>query len=364
MARIALCNSVIEPGDAVSNDLLSMFQALTGIGHRCALFAETVIEAETPAPVRPIGEAKAFLRASGSILILHFALNSEAGIELLRSCSCRKVLRYHSVTPPEFFEGVSSGYLDGCRAGKAQAALLPSLDIDLFLPDSHFCSQELVAYGVPAEKCRVVPPFHQAGLLEDVEADLNELDHWNDGSVNLLTVGRLAPNKGHALIIDAFAAYRQLYDSRSRLIIVGGLDPNLLAYSDQLHEQTRKRGVGSSVVFTGKVSLAVLKSHYLAARVLLVGSRHEGFCVPLVEAMRLRVPVVGYSCAGVRETMGDAGLLWDEADPVLIAASIQRVVSDQSLAYRMTDAGWSRYAIRFSNSRVKDRFLESLRGIL
>jgi len=341
-----------------------MFHALTGLGHRCALFAETAEKAETPVPVRPIEQARSFLRGPDSILILHFALSWEAGIQLLRTCSCRKVIRYHSVTPPEFFEGLSPDYLEACRAGKAQAAVLPSLGIDLFLPDSQFCSDELAAYDVQAEKCRVVPPFHQADLLEDVEADLKELDHWNDGSVNLLTVGRVAPNKGHALLIDAFAAYCRLYDSYGRLIVVGSLDPNLLAYSDRLQQQARQRGVESRVVFTGKVSVAALKAHYLAANVFIVASRHEGFCVPLVEAMRLRIPVVGYGCAGVRETMGDAGLLWDEADPVLLAASIHRVVSDQSLACRLTDVGWNRYATRFSNSRVKECFLESLRGIL
>ncbi len=364
MARIALCNSVIEPGDAVNNDLLGMFHVLSGLGHRCALFADTAEKANTPAPVRPIEEARSFLRSSDSVLILHFALGCDSGMELLSTCPGRKVFRYHSVTPPEFFEGINQRYQDGCRAGKVQVAALPSLDIDLFLPDSQFCSEELTSAGVSSERCRVSPPFHQADLLEEVEADLKELDHWNDGSVNLLTVGRVAPNKGHALLIDAFAAYCQLYEPRSRLIVVGGLDPNLLAYSDQLHEQAQRRGVESRVVFTGKVSVAALKAHYLAARLLLVGSRHEGFCVPLVEAMRLRIPVVGFGCTGVRETMGDAGLLWDEADPLLLAAAVHRVVSDQSLAYQLTEVAWNRYVDRFSNDRVRECFLESMRGVL
>ncbi|RPJ53495.1 MAG: glycosyltransferase [Acidobacteria bacterium] len=364
MARIALCNPVIEPGDAVSNDVLAMFGVLSGLGHRCGLFGQAAEKAKTPVPVRPIEEARSFLRGSDSILILHFALGSDDGMELLRTCPGRKVFRYHSVTPPEYFEGLNQGYLDGCRAGQAQVAALPSLGIDLFLTDSEFCSGELVACGVPAEKCRVVPPFHQADLLEDTEADLKELDRWNDGSVNLLTVGRVAPNKGHSILIDAVAAYCHVYDARSRLLVVGSLDPNLLPYYDRLQKQARRLGVESRVVFTGKVSLAALKAHYLAARLLLVASHHEGFCVPLVEAMRLRIPVVGYACPGVRDTLGDAGLLWDEADPVMLAASVQRVVSNQSLAYELAEVGWNRFAARFTNDRVRECFLEALGGVL
>jgi glycosyltransferase involved in cell wall biosynthesis len=364
LARIALCNTVIQPGDAVSNDVLGMFHALSGLGHQCGLFAETAEKAETPVPVRPMEEARSFLRGSDSILILHFALACDAGIELLRTSRGRKVFRYHSVTPPEFFEGISPGYLNGCRSGRAQLGALPSLGIDLFLPDSHFCSEELVSSGVPRRQCRVVPPFHQADLLYDVDADLTELEHWNDGSVNLLTVGRIAPNKGHALLIDAFAAYCELYESRSRLLVVGSLDADLLAYFDRLQEQVRQRGVESQVIFTGKVSFATLKAYYLAASLLLVAGYHEGFCVPLVEAMRLRVPVVGYGCPGVQETMSRAGLLWDEPDPILLAASIHRVVSDQSLAHHLAEVGWNRYAIQFASDRIRERLMESLRGVL
>jgi len=365
MVQIALCNPVIEAGDAASNDLLAMFHLLSGLGHRVGLFAHTVEQRiDTPVPVRPIQEARSFLRESDSILILHFALGWDAGIELLRSCPGRKVFRYHNVTPPEYFEGINPGYEDVCRAGKSQVAGLRLLGIDLFLPCSQFSSEELMSYGAPPDRCRVVPPFHQADRLDDVEADLNELDHWKDGSVNLLSVGRVAPNKGHPLLIDALAAYCHLYQPNSRLLVVGSLDPKLLSYSDQLREQAQRRGVESRLIFTGKVTLAALKAHYLTARLLLVASGHEGFCVPLLEAMRLRIPVVGYGCPGVRETMGDAGLLWEESDPVLLAASAHRVVSDQCLSYRLAELGWNRYAHEFTSERIGERFLESLRGLL
>jgi len=364
LARIALCTQAIGSGDAITNDVLAMFRLLSTLGHECRIFSECVLNSETPTPTWPIEEAQRFLRSSDSILILHFGLRWDAGIELLKTARCRKVFRYHNVTPPELFEGVNSGYENACRIGKAQAAAAAALGTDLFLPNSQFSVDELIFHGAPPRQCHVVPPFHQADLLYEADADLSVLDHLNDGSVNLLTVGRVSPNKGHPLLIDAFAAYYQLYQPNSRLIITGGIDPALLAYLAQLREQIRRRRVISRVVFAGKVSLAALKAHYLAAGVFLVGSRHEGFCVPLVEAMRLRVPVVGFGCPAVRETLGDAGLLWETEDPILLAASIHRVASDQWLTQRLTEAGFNRYASRFSDNRIQECFLESLQGLL
>lgn len=364
MARIAICNVAIEQGDAVSNDILAMFHLLSALGHRVCLFSHNAPSAETPEPVRPIAEALSFLRRADSVLILHFAIGWDAGLELLRACPGRKVFRYHNITPPEFFEGIHSGYFDLCRAGRKQLAQLSSLGVDLYLPCSQFSRDELVSSGAPPERCRVVPPFHQTEALEDVEADLEQLDRWNDGYVNLLTVGRVAPNKGHAAMIEGLAVYRQLYESRSRLIVVGRLDPKLQLYCDSLLEQARRRGIESALVFIGKVSLAGLKALYLTARLLFVASRHEGFCVPLLEAMRLRVPIVGYGCEGVRETLGEAGVLWDEEDPALLAVSIHRVVRDQMLAHQLTEVAWNRYATKFAPAIVKQRFVESLGGIL
>ena len=86
-----------------------------------------------------------------------------------------------------------------------------------------------------------------------------------------------------------------------------------------------------SVVFAGAVTQAELCSYYRLASVYLCLSDHEGFCVPLLEAMHFGVPVVAYGSTGVPGTLGDAGLLIAEKDFPAIAELIHRVVHDPAL---------------------------------
>jgi glycosyltransferase involved in cell wall biosynthesis len=90
-------------------------------------------------------------------------------------------------------------------------------------------------------------------------------------------------------------------------------------------------GLLDHVVFTGPVSQAELCTYYRLAAVYLCLSEHEGFCVPLLEAMHFDVPVVAYAAAGVPGTMGDAGLLVREKDFPAVAELVHCVIRDPEL---------------------------------
>ena len=123
----------------------------------------------------------------------------------------------------------------------------------------------------------------------------------DDGAVNILNVGRLAPNKNHAAAIRAFAEYNATFCRDSRLVIVGAEDPRLRPYTSMLRELCKSLGVDRKVLFTGKVSESRLKSAYMAARVFVATSLHEGFCVPAVEAMAMSIPVIALAEGAVAE---------------------------------------------------------------
>jgi glycosyltransferase involved in cell wall biosynthesis len=95
-----------------------------------------------------------------------------------------------------------------------------------------------------------------------------------------------------------------------------------------------------------------------------LASEHEGFCVPLVEAMALRVPIVAYGTTAVPHTLGDAGLVWDEPDPFLLAQSLDAVIRDGGVRRRLTEHGWRRYQSLFANGRIEHAFLHALRPLL
>jgi glycosyltransferase involved in cell wall biosynthesis len=361
MRRVAIvCPNVVE-ADAVSNDALGMYRVLSQ-RYEVALFAVhcTVADPE----VRPLDKARRFLRGRKDVMIYHHSVGSDPGMELLHRARCRKVIKYHNVTPPAFFEGLSESFVAGCRSGRRQMEGMARAGFDLYLSDSAYNMEEMIEEGANRRRSGVLPPFHHIDRLEDVEADLGVLDTYRDGTTNVLAVGRLAPNKGHPALIDAFAVYHHEYNADSRLLVVGKAHDLLAPYTDALRAQVEELGLTGAVVFTGEVSDEALKSYYLLADVFLLTSEHEGFCVPLVEAMSMKVPVVARGAAAVPGTVGKAGLVWDDADPGLLAESVHCLAADEDTRAHLGFLGWRRYREQYTTGRIEEAFWNYLGGVL
>jgi glycosyltransferase involved in cell wall biosynthesis len=111
------------------------------------------------------------------------------------------------------------------------------------------------------------------------------------------------------------------------------------------------------VVVTNEISINGLKSYYLMADTLLVTSEHEGFCVPLVEAMALRIPIVACASSAVPEVVGDAGIVLYGRGPHHIADSLQTA---NSMRERLLNNGWRNYQDRFTTERIEQTCLTAL----
>ncbi|HZV03610.1 MAG TPA: glycosyltransferase family 4 protein [Gemmataceae bacterium] len=362
MSRIAIVSLAISPGDAVGNDALEMQRVLSARGHTVALFSSHWVKQSEYS--RDIAELADYLADDPqAILIYHHAIGWTAGLDLLRRTACRRIVKYHNVTPGRFFAGFPGDTVRICQLGREQLRDLAKADCDLYLSDSPYNQGELIDAGAPADRCAVVPPFHHIDRLHNLTADPEILRHLDDGRANLLFVGRRAPNKGHRFLLDAFAVYREHYDRDSRLLLVGREDRALISYSNQLREQASRLGVLESVLFIDGVTEAELKAYYERASVFVLTSEHEGFCVPLVEAMALQVPIVAYGTTAVPHTVGDAGLVWDEPDPFLLAQSIDTVLRDEAVRRSLTERGRRRYQQLFANPRIERDFLHALRPL-
>ena len=359
MTRIAILTNVVLPGDAVSNDVLGMRDALSAEGHEVQVFATGAAVEAGIAKAAP--DAIGYLRDPNDCLIYHFAFGWEPGLDLLRNVRCKRVVKYHNVTPPEFFEGYSQEYVDGCRRGREHVALVAQAGCDLYLSDSDYNAGELIAAGAVPARSFVVPPFHHIDRLESVAADQAVLRRYGqDGLTNLVNVGRIVPNKRHELLLESFARYRSQYDPSARLLIVGREDDRLAAYGRRLRRWARLLGLGDSAVFTGGVTDEQLKAIYSVAAAFVLTSEHEGFSVPLVEAMAARVPIVAVAAGAVAGTVGDAGIVWGERDPALIAAGVDAVVRNKDLRNGLSVLGQKRYRERFSNQQIRTRLLGAL----
>jgi glycosyltransferase involved in cell wall biosynthesis len=151
-----------------------------------------------------------------------------------------------------------------------------------------------------------------------------------DGKANLLFVGRLAPNKRQEHLVEAFAHYLTM-DQNARLILAGYGDINDPYYC-HLIDTIQRLGLTNHVIVSGQVNDAQLLAFYRTAHLLWSMSEHEGFCVPIVEAMWFDIPVLAYKSTAVPETLGEAGLMFTSKDDlVMVAALAKLLVRDETL---------------------------------
>jgi glycosyltransferase involved in cell wall biosynthesis len=363
MTRIAIVSPTILPGDAVGHDIMHMGRILREEGHEVELFSTNW---GTPDPRNQDNlHVRDYLEGDPSaLLILHHAIGWIHAVPVITEAKCRRVVKYHNVTPECFYESLNEGYADLCRNGRIQLRQLIEASCDLYLADSPINLRELIDMGAYPDRCALSPPFNDIGHLLNIEADPEVREDYGDGKTNLLFVGRRAPNKGHRFLIDAFATYHRHYNRNSRLVLVGKGDPALGDYNDALREQVQRLHLGGHVIFLDSATESELRGYYETASAFVVASEHEGFCVPVVEAMALKVPIVAYGTTAVPHTVGDAGLVWDEPDPFLLAQSSDTVVRDSAIRRRLTERGWRRYQNLFANERIQRDFLHAMRPLL
>ena len=345
------------------NDVFGMHQVLTRHEHDVRVYAADWT-GEPRVKVWSIAEIGSFLKSSDDILIYHHSMGWSTGGELLKELSCRKVIKYHNVTPPEFFIGWSEEYEGVCREGRAQLTEIASSNCDIFLSDSEYNSAELIAAGAPESKNFTVAPFNQVERLIGAEPDFEIVDKYRDGKATLLMVGSLFPNKGYDSLLESFATYYHYYNQNSRLVIVGKKSESLKDYSAHIIDLKDSLQLNGDVVFAGQVSDQALKSYYLMADLFVTASEHEGFCVPLIESMAMRLPIVAFAAAAIPETAASAGLIWEERNPNLLAESIDTLMADESIRAALGQQGRRRYESRFTNDRIEKQFLSAMGAVL
>ncbi len=363
MSRIAIVSPAILPGDAIGRDVLHMGRILREQGHEVELFSTTWGKPQ-PRNEQDVHVRDYLANDPSAVLILHHSIGWPHAVPLIAGARCRRVIKYHNVTPPHFYDGLDTVYAELCRRGPEQLREIIAQGCDLYLADSPFNLRTLAEQGADPHRCVVVPPFNDLENLLSIEPDAEILRDYGDGRMNLLFVGRRAPNKGHRFLLDAFAAYHHAHNANSRLVLIGRSEPKQEKYTQSLREQIWRLGLHGHVIFVDSVADTELKAFYQCASVFVLASEHEGFCVPLAEAMALRVPIVAYGSTAVLDTVGDAGLIWDEPDPFLLAESINSIVEDADVRRQLTERGWRRYQGHFTNQRLENIFLHALQPLL
>jgi glycosyltransferase involved in cell wall biosynthesis len=294
----------LHRGDAIGDSARLMRDAFRGWGHQADVYA-----LELDDDLRGDGRGFEDWRPSGKgdVVILHYALPSPLTDALLEHGG-RRVLLHHNITPPEFFAGYDPEMVHICEVGRREFRRLGG-KVDLALADSEWNRRELEEAGFARTG---VLPIHLdfQRYRQPPGPALNRL--LDDGLTNMLFVGRLAPNKKQDDLIRLAACWKRMVGPDLRLLLVGRL-PRRRHYFDALQALQYELGFTPwEVAFTGHLDHADLLACYARAHVFVSMSEHEGFGVPLVESMLMRVPVLAYDSTAVPHTLGGAGVLFAE----------------------------------------------------
>jgi L-malate glycosyltransferase len=347
----------------VLHQLLPVFRRRDAIGDHAVEIRQTLraagIESEIYSPdihaeAADIGRSPDRALWTGSAPILYHASTSSTLAAALGHASAPYLIDYHNITPERFFAGWEPIIAGSLHQARVELADLAAGCVGS-MADSTYNALELSELGYPEPV--VVPVLVDvAGRVGGVDAGVVDRVRGGAGSVWLF-VGRLAPNKCQHDVVRAFAVYRRLVDRSARLVLVGGSSSD--RYFQALVGLVEELGLGHSVVLAGSVPDGELGSYYAAADVFVCASEHEGFCVPLLEAMFHRVPVVAFGAAAVPETAGGAGLVLGDKSPVVVAEAVSRVVSDGELRSRLVAAGEARVE-ELSIERGRARLLDAV----
>jgi len=357
--RVALLVPSLVRGDATGNDVLGMRRALAGRGFEVAVFAGGGDESLGFAPQ---AAARDWLRDGAAIF--HQATQWDTGFQVFRRLPGLRVARDHNVTPAAFFAGVSADFVHAAEVGAKQRAQLARERDVSWIAASGMNAAELVELGVERARVAVVPPFNQAEDLARVAPDEAALRRFAALPADVLFVGRLAPNKGHRRLFRVAATYAELFRRPLRIRLVGSHDRRWAAWLELLQRDRARLGLDGSVEVCGALSAAELHAAYLTSRVLLCCSEHEGFCVPLVEAARLRVPVVATWQMAVAETLGPEGLVLRDASDDVVAMAVERVLRDGTLRENLVAAQAARFERLYADDAVERSFLAAVEPLL
>jgi L-malate glycosyltransferase len=309
-------------GDAIGHEVLGIQRVLRAAGYDSEIFVETA----DPRLENLTYDYRDLVDASHSdnLLLHHFSIGSRAS-RVAYALPDRMALVYHNITPPEYFIGVHEQLVELCWKGRRELSAYVHR-CELALGDSEFNRQELAVLGFPRTGILpVVPDFsHLAGA-----PDWRVASRFDDEWTNLLFVGRVIPNKRIEDLVRIFHAYRTTINPRSRLLVVGsygGFEKYLA-----MVQSVAARLSTPEVHFAGHVSNEELVAYYEVADLFLCASEHEGFCVPLIEAFHMGVPVVARAATAVPATLDGGGVLYEDSDPHHVASIVDAVLSNPGL---------------------------------
>lgn len=335
-------------GDATGQAALHFQLLLRRLGHYGEIYAGEV----EPALSSLALPARALRPEPDDLVLYHHGIASPLSGQLLH-LPCRRGLVFHNITPARFYEGAPLH--EALVGGRAQlAAMAPHLDLAIGV--SKFNAAELTLAG--AKNVRVVPLFVEPERFAPDAADVALAEKLAHGGPSIVSVSRVAPHKRFEDLLALHAEVLRLRPD-ARLIVAGGYEAGSRYWKSLQHKMHGLTGIE----FLGRVTHAQLVAAYRAGSVFVSMSEHEGFGVPLIEAMASELPVLAYGAAAVPETLGGAGIAFTEKRFAFLAELVNELFSNEELRAKVL-AGQQRRLEELSADNAQAALEAALKTVL
>ena len=282
------------------------------------------------------------------ILLYHLGVSIDP---LVFKLKCRKILVFHNITEPELI-GSFDNY-DRIRCGSGLYELRnTSRYFNEAICFSDYSQKCLIDNGWIDKDIHVIPILVQRKQRKKI-CKVHE-------HTLILFGGRVYPNKKQEDIIAAFSEYLCSYDKEAELFLVGSV--SCRPYLRYIKKLVNRLGIEKNVHITGHVSDDEYEEIYSNADVFLCMSEHEGFCIPLVEAMTYDIPIIAYDAAAVKGTLGGCGVLLDNKAPEVVAEYICRLVKNKTFREEII-SGQRKRLDEISDDNTREEYAAILRGL-
>ncbi len=343
------------PGDAITNAALDLRASLRGAGITSELFG---------ASVDPALESEAhlladFARLAGGadLLVLHASIGEPLVSAFLAGRDEALAIIYHNISPASSFQAWVPEFATLLSEGRRELRTLAGRT-RLAVGVSRFNAAELVEMGF--DPVVVIPLVVDPAALVATEPD-PEMVAWLEGFVGpmILSVGQLLPHKRVDWALMAFHLLVSHLIPEANFVVVGA--DRLRGYGSGIRRLVARFNL-NRVYMVGTLSQEALVACFRRATVYFSASEHEGFCLPLLEAMAFDVPVLARSFAAIPETLGGAGLCLAPDDGLEVAAEALRAMSeDAGLRATLVALGRDRLA-QMSAPAARSAMVEALLG--
>ena len=348
--KIAQLVHTLSYGDAISTEVLSIHRVCQELGWQSQIYAIN----EHP---KLKGQSIKYQELDSSYdgeVILHYSLGSPLN-DLYRSLTkAKRNLIYHNLTPAKTFAAVNPRIVRDIESGLRELPELLKIS-DKIISDSEFNASEITAYGFSSEVLEI--PFDpnrwdlpaNTGIAAQIK---------NDPALHIVHVGRLAPNKKIEDLIKTCYVLRENINRNIRLWLVG-IDIDTELYSFALKRMINFLGLEQEVRLVGCFADSEVRALYENASVYVCLSEHEGYCLPVIEAMHFGLPVIAYNSSALPQTVASGGIIIDQKDYLQLALLINEVGTNAALKQQLASAGRKRLG-----SLSMDNFKKKLSEIL